>query len=160
MRVAVDDEVVAGARLVLLELHDAAAGRDERRAALGEHVLALVAAAAAERRGAGAVACAGRGSGRCCAGTMKEPGIGSAGVRGAAACAEEAVAPDADVRGDAEGVAAVAAGPGRRRCRPSVTVCGASGATTPGSQRVIATPSESADELDRDRWPAAVPRTM
>ena len=45
---AVDDEVVARARVVLLELHGAAARRHDRRAAGGEDVLALVAAAAAE----------------------------------------------------------------------------------------------------------------
>ena len=56
VRCAVDHEVVAGAGVVLLELDLAAAGRPQRRAARGEHVLALVPAAAAEVGGELAVA--------------------------------------------------------------------------------------------------------
>ena len=53
---AVDHDVVAGGRVVLLELDRPAAGRHQRRAALGEHVLALVAVtgAAGAEAGAGA----------------------------------------------------------------------------------------------------------
>ena len=44
----VDDDVVAGGGLVGVGLHAAGAGGDDRRAALGEYVLALVVAAGAE----------------------------------------------------------------------------------------------------------------
>ena len=93
---AVDDDVVARARLVVLELDDAAAGRDERGPALGEGVLALVPAAAAERSGAGAqrVRAADREDV-----ALEEEGAGSGLARGGVggAWAEDAVAPEAAV---------------------------------------------------------------
>src|SRR3954454_10436334 len=52
---AVDHQVVAGTRVVLLELHLAAPGGHDRRPARGEDVLALMAAPAPEGRGALAV---------------------------------------------------------------------------------------------------------
>ena len=45
--VAVDHDVVPGRTVVLLELHLPAAGRDHARAALGEHIVALVGVAGA-----------------------------------------------------------------------------------------------------------------
>ena len=79
-----------------MNLTTPAAGGDERGAALGEDVLALVAAAAAERAAPVPNVCAPR-IGKMWRWKRNEPGTFAGAVPGAGACADEAVTPDCEV---------------------------------------------------------------
>ena len=134
---AVDDEVVAGVGLVLVELDDAAARRDERRAARGEDVVALVGVAVApgaERRDAGAVGVLA---------ADRELVVDE--VEGAGRERRARSAPPARRRRLAEDAELVAAD--RLRDTPAtvpsqVTVCTTPGASTPSGQPCTTAPSE------------------